>query len=219
MYSTLAIAIFFLVVSNASSSSPACNTKFPTATNGQEVPATIPVTANKDFGMVRLVAGKGVGGSTVNENDQPILLLEPGVTVSNNVWWESVGTHAAGFGTDTQYWANVNNKYTVQGGGAQNAADKMFIQQGAGTTTITNFYAYNGSKLYQSCGDCPTQFKQRHLIINTSTFQGYVCQGYEGNTNYNGTNFQQAPVEKMKPGEPLNGIACNDPHANIVIAN
>uniref|UniRef100_A0A915DT65 pectate lyase n=1 Tax=Ditylenchus dipsaci TaxID=166011 RepID=A0A915DT65_9BILA len=56
-----------------------------------------------------------------------------------NNWWESVGTHAAGFGTDTQYWANVNNKYTVQGGGAKNAADKMFIQQGAGTTTITNF--------------------------------------------------------------------------------
>uniref|UniRef100_A0A915DU69 Secreted protein n=1 Tax=Ditylenchus dipsaci TaxID=166011 RepID=A0A915DU69_9BILA len=57
------------------------------------------------------------------------------------------------------------------------------------------------------------------LQLCNSASVKYACQGYEGNTNYNGTNFQQAPVEKMKPGEPLNGIACNDPHANIVIAN
>uniref|UniRef100_A0A915DFD8 Probable pectate lyase F n=1 Tax=Ditylenchus dipsaci TaxID=166011 RepID=A0A915DFD8_9BILA len=224
--------------------------------------------------MIRLVAGKGVGGTSVNENDQPILMLEPGVTISNliigspaakgiwckgsctlqNVWWESVGTHAAGFGTHPQYWANVNNKYIVQGGGARNAADKMFIQQGAGTTIFNNFYALDASKLFQSCGDCPNNnvIRKRHLIINSSTFQGpglsiagmnsnfgdtisynglqlcnsasikYTCQGYEGNTNYdnaNGVNFMQAPIEKMKVGQALNGVACNDPHAKIVIAN
>uniref|UniRef100_A0A915E7W5 pectate lyase n=1 Tax=Ditylenchus dipsaci TaxID=166011 RepID=A0A915E7W5_9BILA len=221
----------------AGGAAPPCDEKFPTPTSSEVVNATENVTKDTDYGMKRLSAGPAVGGTTVNEKDQPILTLEPGVTVSNliigspgakgiwckgsctlkNVWWEKVGTHAAGFGTDPKSWANAGNKYVVDGGGAQDAPDKIFIQQGAGTTTLNNFYAHNASKLLQSCGDCPTQFK-RNLVINNSTFQGpglsvtainsnlgdtvslnnlklcdskdikAVCQDYQGNTNYDQKN-------------------------------
>uniref|UniRef100_A0A915E9I4 Solute carrier family 40 member n=1 Tax=Ditylenchus dipsaci TaxID=166011 RepID=A0A915E9I4_9BILA len=221
----------------AGGAAPPCDEKFPTPTSSEVVNATENVTKDTDYGMKRLSAGPAVGGTTVNEKDQPILTLEPGVTVSNliigspgakgiwckgsctlkNVWWEKVGTHAAGFGTDPKSWANAGNKYVVDGGGAQDAPDKIFIQQGAGTTILNNFYAHNASKLLQSCGDCPTQFK-RNLVINNSTFQGpglsvtainsnlgdtvslnnlklcdskdikAVCQDYQGNTNYDQKN-------------------------------
>uniref|UniRef100_A0A915DH45 Probable pectate lyase F n=1 Tax=Ditylenchus dipsaci TaxID=166011 RepID=A0A915DH45_9BILA len=212
-----------------------CNPTFPTAKGSQVVQATISVAKNIDYGMKRLTAGSKVGGSSINENDQPILILEPGVTVSNliignpaskgiwckgsctlkNVWWEAVGTHAAGLGTDSKYWANTGNKYIIQGGGVQNAADKVFIQQGAGTTYISDFYARNMSKLWRSCGNCPTQFKNRKLVLTNTVLNGpaltvvglnanlgdgvsvsglslcnskkiaYICQGYQGTTDYN----------------------------------
>uniref|UniRef100_A0A915DUC6 FBD domain-containing protein n=1 Tax=Ditylenchus dipsaci TaxID=166011 RepID=A0A915DUC6_9BILA len=98
MYSTLAIVILLLVVSNVFSGSPSY------------------------FGMARLIAGKA------------------GVTISNVIIERLVGiswNSCCWLRNRPQYWANVNNKYTVQGGGAQNAADKMFIQQGAGTTPST----------------------------------------------------------------------------------
>uniref|UniRef100_A0A915DSF0 Uncharacterized protein n=1 Tax=Ditylenchus dipsaci TaxID=166011 RepID=A0A915DSF0_9BILA len=52
------------------------------------------------------------------------------------------------------------------------------------------------------------------LQLCNSASVKYVCQGYEGNTNFdaaNGANFMQAPIEQFKAGQQLNGKACNDP--------
>uniref|UniRef100_A0A915CRE9 Probable pectate lyase F n=1 Tax=Ditylenchus dipsaci TaxID=166011 RepID=A0A915CRE9_9BILA len=159
----------------------------------QVVQATIIVSKNTDFGMKRLTAGPKVGGSGVNLNDQAILILEPGVTVSNliigkpgakgidckgsctlkNV--EGVGTHAAGFGTDAKYWSNSKNAYRVEGGGALDAVQKVFVQQGAGTTYINNFYARN--------------------------MLSFICRGYQSNNMFNGPT----PItkEQIFVGKPL----------------
>nr|QIC04077.1 pectate lyase 2 [Radopholus similis] len=245
---------------------------FPTPKSTQVATATISVTKDTDFGNMRFVAGPKVGGTTENEKDSPILLLSPGVTVSNviigspaakgiwcqgsctlkNVWWEAVATHAGNLGSSSSQNSSPANKYVIQGGRAQNAADKVFIQQGAGTTYISNFYARNVSKLWRSCGDCNKQYNDRRLVLSNSVVQGWVltvvggnmnygdslsisglklcshasidwlCQGYEGNTNYvasTGTNYKTSAVEEFKPGQTLNGKFCNDPGADITIVN
>uniref|UniRef100_A0A915DED9 pectate lyase n=1 Tax=Ditylenchus dipsaci TaxID=166011 RepID=A0A915DED9_9BILA len=73
--------------------------------------------------------------------------------------WEDVGTHAGGFGTDRKVWSNPKNAYRIEGGGALNAEQKVFVQQGAGTTYVNNFYASNMLSLWVFCGNCEPAFK------------------------------------------------------------
>uniref|UniRef100_A0A915CUZ5 Uncharacterized protein n=1 Tax=Ditylenchus dipsaci TaxID=166011 RepID=A0A915CUZ5_9BILA len=103
---------------------------FPTPTITTTVSATLNITSDRDFNFTRFTAAPSVGSSTENEEDYPILYLANGVTIKNS-----------NFGADLAYWANTVNKYTIQRGGVQNAGDKLFIQQGAGTTYITDFFA------------------------------------------------------------------------------
>uniref|UniRef100_A0A915DNY9 Probable pectate lyase F n=1 Tax=Ditylenchus dipsaci TaxID=166011 RepID=A0A915DNY9_9BILA len=141
---------------------------------------------------MRLVAGPLVGGSSVNEKDSPILFLEPGITISNviigspaakgiwckgsctlqNVWWESVGTHAANFGVDPLYWSNTGNKYIIEGGGVQNAVEKAY--QG------TNDYS-GGS----GTGPKPTPTES---ITVGSPLNGTTCKDPSANRYYQLTN-------------------------------
>uniref|UniRef100_A0A915E7W1 Probable pectate lyase F n=1 Tax=Ditylenchus dipsaci TaxID=166011 RepID=A0A915E7W1_9BILA len=227
-----------------------CTPPFPTAVGTEVINETEAVTKDKDCGLKRLTAGPNVGGATVNEHDKPMLMLEPGVTLSNcifgkpaakgvwckgsctlkNCWWEDVGTHAAGFGTDPKYWADPKNTYTVIGGGAANAEEKVFIQQGAGTTNICDFHAKNVSKLIRSCGDCNPNFENRHINIENTTVAGpvlsveikSVCEGYEGNALFDQKtqiNIKTSAIENVKPGDKMTTKGCNDPNAKINIIN
>ncbi|KAH7694793.1 pectate lyase, partial [Aphelenchoides avenae] len=104
--------------------------------------------------MVRHVAGKGLGDGGQGESQKQIFKLEDGAVIRNviigspaadgihckgtctieNVWWEDVGEDAATFKSKVD-----SSKYTVTGGGARHASDKVFQHNGAGTLTIKNF--------------------------------------------------------------------------------
>ena len=81
----------------------------------------------------------------------------------SNVFWGDVGEDAAtmkGSGT-----------MTVTGGAAYKAADKIFQNNGAGSTiSISNFYAEEAGKLYRSCGNCSSQSARYVKVTNTTIY-------------------------------------------------
>jgi hypothetical protein len=177
---------------------PASAATWPTANGSQAVTATISVSGTKDYGMKRLYGSGDLGSGGQDEGQDPILELAPGAVVKNviigspaadgihcqgactlqNVWWEDVGEDAATF-----RGSSSSNVYTVSGGGAKEASDKVFQFNGAGTLNISDFAVQNFGKLVRSCGNCSTQYK-RTINLNTieATYKGSALVGI--NTNY-----------------------------------
>ncbi|WP_433118251.1 pectate lyase [Micromonospora sp. CA-246542] len=147
---------------------------WPTPTSSQKVDATIPVSGTFDGGLRRYY---GIGDGGQSESQDPMFELAAGATLRNviigtpagdgvhcegdctlvNVWWEDVGEDAATFRGGTTY--------TVDGGGARSASDKVFQHNGPGTVHIRNFQVENAGKLYRACGNCSTSY-QRHVVID-----------------------------------------------------
>ncbi|SCE77725.1 Pectate lyase [Micromonospora coriariae] len=147
---------------------------WPTPTGSQKVDATIPVSGTFDGGLRRYY---GIGDGGQSESQDPMFELGAGATLRNviigapagdgvhcegnctliNVWWEDVGEDAATFRGGTTY--------TVDGGGARSASDKVFQHNGSGTVTIRNFRVENAGKLYRACGNCSTSY-ERHVVID-----------------------------------------------------
>ncbi|MER8006876.1 MULTISPECIES: pectate lyase [unclassified Streptomyces] len=177
---------------------PASAATWPTANGSQAVTATISISGTKDYGMKRLYGSGDLGTGGQNEDQDPILDLAAGAVLKNviigapaadgihcegsctlqNVWWEDVGEDAATF-----RGSSSSNVYTVSGGGAKEASDKVFQFNGAGTLNVSNFAVQNFGKLVRSCGNCKTQYK-RTINLNTieATYKGTALVGI--NTNY-----------------------------------
>ncbi|MBQ0826739.1 pectate lyase [Streptomyces sp. RG38] len=171
---------------------------WPTANGSQGVSATISVSGTKDYGMTRLYGTGALGSGSQDEDQGPILQLAPGAVLKNviigapaadgihcqgsctlqNVWWEDVGEDAATF-----RGSSSSNVYTVSGGGAKEASDKVFQFNGAGTLNISGFTVRNFGTFVRSCGNCSTQYKR---TINLDTIEvnwkGSRIAGI--NTNY-----------------------------------
>jgi hypothetical protein len=147
---------------------------WPTPTSSVKVDATVPVSGTFDGGMKRYY---GIGDGGQSESQDPMFELAAGATLRNviigapagdgvhcegnctliNVWWEDVGEDAATFRGGTTY--------TVDGGGARSASDKVFQHNGSGTVYIRNFRVENAGKLYRACGNCSTSY-QRHVVLD-----------------------------------------------------
>ncbi|GAB7043087.1 MULTISPECIES: pectate lyase [Catenuloplanes] len=176
------------------------NAPWPTATGTKPVSASVKVSGTLDGGMARYYGTGALGGSGQDEGQDPIFDLADGATLKNvilgspaadgvhcagsctliNVWWEDVGEDAATFR------GGANAVFTIDGGGARKADDKVFQHNGGGTLTIKNFQVSDFGKLYRSCGNCSTQYK-RTLIVDTVTVTapGDLLAGV--NTNYGDT--------------------------------
>ncbi|MDR7324840.1 MULTISPECIES: pectate lyase [Catenuloplanes] len=176
------------------------NAPWPTATGTKPVSASVKVSGTLDGGMTRYYGTGALGGSGQDEGQDPIFDLADGATLKNvilgspaadgvhcagtctliNVWWEDVGEDAATFRGGT------NAVFTINGGGARNADDKVFQHNGGGTLTITNFQVTDFGKLYRSCGNCSTQYKRTLIVVTvTVTAPGDLLAGV--NTNYGDT--------------------------------
>ncbi|WP_189533872.1 pectate lyase [Streptomyces roseolilacinus] len=178
--------------------SPASAAVWPTPNGSEPVASTISISGTKDYGMKRLYGTGDLGSGGQDENQGPILRLAAGAVLKNviigspaadgihclgsctlqNVWWEDVGEDAATFrGTSS------SSVYTVTGGGAKAASDKVFQFNGAGTLNVSNFAVKDFGTFIRSCGNCKTQYK-RTINLNT------VEVGWKGgrivgiNTNY-----------------------------------
>ena len=153
---------------------------WPAATGTKPVTATIPVSGTLDGGNVRYVGSGALGGDSQDEGQDPLFKLADGAVLKNvilgapaadgvhcsgsctliNVWWENVGEDAATFK------GGASATYTVDGGGARSADDKVFQHNGGGTLTVKNFQVADFGKLYRSCGNCSTQHKRAVVLQN-----------------------------------------------------
>jgi hypothetical protein len=158
----------------------ASSTAWPKATGEKAVTATIAVSGTLDGGNVRYFGSGALGGDGQDEGQDPLFKLADGAVLKNvilgapaadgihcsgsctliNVWWENVGEDAATFKGGT------SATYTVDGGGAKGADDKVFQHNGGGTLTIKNFQVEDFGKLYRSCGNCSTQHKRAVVVQN-----------------------------------------------------
>ncbi|GGY61124.1 pectate lyase [Streptomyces geysiriensis] len=191
----LGLSVGMLMTSGASSAQAAT---WPTPNGSQGVSSTISVSGTKDYGMKRLYGTGDLGSGGQDEDQGPILELAPGAVLKNvilgapaadgihckgsctlqNVWWEDVGEDAATF-----RGSSSSNVYTVTGGGAKEAGDKVFQFNGAGTLNVSNFAVKNFGTFVRSCGNCSTQYKR---TINLDTIEvGWKGSRIAGiNTNY-----------------------------------
>jgi hypothetical protein len=192
---TLGLSVGMIMTTH---SAPASAATWPTPSGSQAVSSTISVSGTKDYGMKRLYGSGALGSDGQGEDQGPILKLAPGTVLKNviigapaadgihcegsctlqNVWWEDVGEDAATF-----KGSSSSNVYTVTGGGAKEASDKVFQFNGAGTLNVSNFAVKNFGTFVRSCGNCSTQYK-RTINLNTieATYKGSRLVGI--NTNY-----------------------------------
>lgn len=191
----LGLSVGMIMTAQAPTASAAT---WPTPNGSQAVSQTIPVSGTKDYGMKRLYGTGALGGDGQGEGQAPILELADGAVLKNvvlgkpaadgihckgsctlqNVWWEDVGEDAATF-----KGKSASATYTVTGGGAKEAGDKVFQFNGAGTLNISNFAVKNFGTFVRSCGNCSTQYK-RTINLNTIevNWKGGRIAGI--NTNY-----------------------------------
>ena len=192
---TLGLSVGMIMTTGAS---PANAVTWPTANGSQAVSSTIAVSGTKDYGMKRLYGTGDLGSGSQDEDQGPILELADGAVLKNvilgapaadgvhckgsctlqNVWWEDVGEDAATFKGKSS-----GSVYTVSGGGAKEASDKVFQFNGAGTLNVSNFAVKNFGTFVRSCGNCSTQYK-RTINLNTIevNWKGSKLAGI--NTNY-----------------------------------
>ncbi|GGZ35454.1 pectate lyase [Streptomyces poonensis] len=153
---------------------------WPTATGSVPLTATKAVSGTYDGKLQRFYGSGDLGGDGQDEGQDPLFQLADGAVLKNvilgspaadgihcsgsctlqNVWWEDVGEDAATFKGKSS-----SATYTVSGGGAKSASDKVFQFNGAGKLTVTGFQVSNFGKLVRSCGNCSTQYK-RTIVIN-----------------------------------------------------
>ncbi|MFF9282328.1 pectate lyase [Streptomyces griseosporeus] len=153
---------------------------WPTAKGSQAVSSTIKVSGTYDGKLKKFYGSGELGGSGQEEGQDPVFELADGAVLKNviigspaadgvhckgsctlqNVWWLDVGEDAATF-----QGKSASAVYTVYGGGAKNADDKVLQFNGAGKLVVTKFQVENFGKLVRSCGNCSTQYK-RTVIIN-----------------------------------------------------
>jgi hypothetical protein len=154
-------------------------TAWPEAKGSKPVPSTIEVSGPYDGGLKRFHGTGELGSGSQGEGQDPLFVLKDGAVLKNvilgspaadgihclgsctlqNVWWEDVGEDAATFkGT------SASSTYTVHGGGARKASDKVFQFNGAGTLVVTKFQVSEFGKLVRSCGNCKKQHKRTIII-------------------------------------------------------
>ncbi|MBJ6631112.1 pectate lyase [Streptomyces sp. I5] len=192
---TLGLSVGMVLTTAAPSAQAAT---WPTPNGSQGVSSTISVSGTKDYGMKRLYGAGDLGSGGQDEDQGPILKLADGAVLKNvilgapaadgihcegscrlqNVWWEDVGEDAATFKGKSS-----GAVYTVSGGGAKEASDKVFQFNGAGTLNVSNFAVQNFGTFVRSCGNCSTQYKRTINLSSVEvTWKGGRIAGI--NTNY-----------------------------------
>ncbi|KAG8922138.1 hypothetical protein FRC00_007795 [Tulasnella sp. 408] len=158
-------------------------TTLPASSGYTALPTASVITGSFNGGMVRYDRAGSPGdcqGQKETGEAEAVFILESGATIENviigaaqsegihcrgpctvkNVWWEDVCEDAI-----TIKQTGANDVSYIIGGGAFHAEDKIVQHNGAGTVSISKFYANDFGKLYRSCGNCSTSYA-RHVIID-----------------------------------------------------
>ncbi|TDZ53684.1 putative pectate lyase E [Colletotrichum trifolii] len=156
------------------------------------------ISGSKDFANKEFDRGRACDTDADTGSDSAVFILENGATLSNVIIGvnQLEGVHCKGACTLKNVWfrdvcedaisALGTGNVLIQGGGAQNAADKVVQHNGRGTVTIDGFTVVTAGKLYRGCGDCTNNGGPRNVVIKNVKAKG-VKELVGINSNYGDT--------------------------------
>ncbi|KAF2124620.1 polysaccharide lyase family 3 protein [Dothidotthia symphoricarpi CBS 119687] len=142
--------------------------------------SVIPRGVTRNLGNQEFDRGmKCAEGDTGSKN--AVFVLEDGATLENVIIGANAleGVHCLASCTVRNVWfrdvcedavsalGTFEGSVLIEGGGAQNAEDKVVQHNGSGRVTIRNYTVVNAGKLYRACGDCTNNSSRgaRHVTI------------------------------------------------------
>ncbi|KAJ5942373.1 hypothetical protein N7516_002541 [Penicillium verrucosum] len=130
-------------------------------------------------------------------SDNAVFVLEDGASLSNVIIGadQLEGIHCEGSCTLKNVWFRDvcedaisiigTGDALIQGGGAQEAKDKVIQHNGVGTVTIDGFTVVNAGKLYRSCGNCSNNKSKSPRTVVVKNVQASNVPTLVGiNSNY-----------------------------------
>ncbi|KAH6693596.1 pectate lyase [Plectosphaerella plurivora] len=159
-------------------SAAAQSLKIPTRSGAiVHLPKPSVITGLKDMGNKEFDRGRPCNSDKDTGSDSAVFILENGATLQNAIIGGDAleGVHCKGSCTLRNVWFRDvcedaisilgNGNALIEGGGAQEAKDKVVQHNGRGTVTIKDFTVVNAGKLYRGCGDCTNNGGARNVII------------------------------------------------------
>ncbi|KAL4862373.1 hypothetical protein BDV12DRAFT_207299 [Aspergillus spectabilis] len=156
------------------------------------------ISGSKDMGNREYDRGRPCDTDDDTGSDSAVFILENGATLSNVIIGSDQleGIHCRGACTLKNVWfrdvcedaisALGTGNVLIEGGGAQEAKDKVVQHNGRGTVTIKDFTVVNAGKLYRGCGDCTNNGGPRNVIVQNVKAKG-VSELVGINSNYGDT--------------------------------
>ncbi|KAJ0426666.1 pectate lyase [Aspergillus carlsbadensis] len=156
------------------------------------------ISGSKDMGNREYDRGRPCDSDEDTGSDSAVFILENGATLSNVIIGKNQleGIHCKGACTLKNVWfrdvcedaisALGNGNVLIQGGGAQEAKDKVVQHNGRGTVTIKDFTVVNAGKLYRACGNCSNNGGPRKVVVQNVKAKG-VSQLVGINSNFGDT--------------------------------
>ncbi|KAM0543948.1 hypothetical protein ACHAPJ_012043 [Fusarium lateritium] len=139
---------------------------------------------NNDYGNREIERTRGCDSDKDTGSKNAVFILKDGATLSNVIIGKNQleGVHCQGKCTLKNVWfrdvcedaisALGNGDVLIQGGGAQEAKDKVVQHNGRGTVTIKDFTVVNAGKLYRGCGDCTNNGGPRNVVVQNVKARG-----------------------------------------------
>ncbi|EHK97680.1 Pectin lyase-like protein [Glarea lozoyensis ATCC 20868] len=165
----------------------------------QTLRAPMAISGSKDMGNKEYDRGQACDTDADTGSDNAVFILENGATLSNVIIGANQleGVHCKGACTLKNVWFRDvcedaisllgNGDVLIQGGGAQNAKDKVVQHNGKGTVTIKDYTAVSVGKVYRSCGNCSNNGGPRKVIISNLKANGVTSDVAGINSNYGDT--------------------------------
>ncbi|KAI9147179.1 putative pectate lyase E [Paramyrothecium foliicola] len=167
---------------------------------GSVVALSQPSTISGSVDLGNREFDRGVAcGDGENGSGDAVFILKNGATLSNVIIGsrQREGVHCEGACTLRNVWfrdvcedavsALGTGNVLIQGGGAQNADDKVVQHNGRGTVTIRDFTVVNAGKLYRSCGDCTGNGGPRNVVLDNIRANGMTSDLVGINSNFGDT--------------------------------
>ena len=136
------------------------------------------ISGSVDFGNKEFDRGRACNTDDDTGSASPVFILENGASISNVIIGKNQleGVHCKGACTLKNVWfrdvcedaisALGSGNVLIEGGGAQEAKDKVVQHNGRGTVTIKNYTVVNVGKVYRSCGNCSGNGGPRKVVIS-----------------------------------------------------
>ncbi|CAJ0544358.1 Ff.00g035760.m01.CDS01 [Fusarium sp. VM40] len=156
------------------------------ARNGpvQSLKAPMSISGFRDMANHEYDRGRPCNSDQDTGSASAVFILEDGATLSNAIIGANAleGVHCKGRCTLRNVWFRDvcedaisllgNGDVLIEGGGAQEAKDKVIQHNGRGTVTIRKFTVINSGKLYRGCGDCTKNGEPRNVKVENVRARG-----------------------------------------------